>query len=852
MSSPSLSFKAPPKHSGRADSATVVRLLDLPDTVPSGQVERILEAACFYVDLAPREELVAQGNEVEWVYLLLEGRIQQARWDAQPDGSGNGAYSAGAGAQRVSLRYTLQKGAKLGMYDLLYRQSHSVRARALEPARLVAIEADAINRLIYRFPEARSALAPLHRISRLRTIPLLAELNLNTLSYVADACREITVEKDKVIYSAGAPAGQIYLIDRGQVWLQREQADDLWLGNGMAFGFLDRPRSARSRTAAETAVAAASTKLFAIEYDALVGISAMQPDAVGTAQQQQCIETIQRLRVFREFSDEECNRLLGYMSFYLIAGHRHLLMQQGEIGNSMWVLMPNSNATVVALNTHGHEIARSRVQGPTYFNEATLRAQHYLDSTVDAESDSQWLRLHRQDFFVFLRETDPQLASKLTMNVDVEEYLIQEERSRYEWLQDDELLILFRRRHWIVLIRKTFWPLVISVVLIGLWLLLERTVEMRPLWQTVLWSIAGVGIGGYWLWGIIDYLNDFLLITNNRVVRQEKIAFIAELRQSAALRQVQNVDVTTSLVGKLLNYGQVVIQTAGMGGAITFDRVFNPDEVRDLIFDEREKNRMQYKASGKMVIQNILEERLGLTLQMPERVRDGSDDDGGRKTHLTWFQFLREFFVERHLHWSEGNLVVWRKHWIVLLLKIGAPLTLFLGSAVLSVLLLGPFALLEGATAAPALLLGVVAILSTLGGGFWTLWVYLDWRNDSYRIEGNQVIDVEKKPFFFSEDRRTALLEDIENVELRIPTPLHYLLNYGDVELQTAATDGNLTFDSVPQPRTVVEEVRRRIDNYHLQQELDRARRRAEELPDWFELYNRLDPDRPLAEEDER
>jgi hypothetical protein len=124
-----------------------------------------------------------------------------------------------------------------------------------------------------------------------------------------------------------------------------------------------------------------------------------------------------------------------------------------------------------------------------------------------------------------------------------------------------------------------------------------------------------------------------------------------------------------------------------------------------------------------------------------------------------------------------------------------------------------------------------------------------DWRNDTYEIDSKQISDVEKKPLFFSEKRRTALLGEIENIEVNIPSPLHYLLNFGNVRLFTAANQGEFTFDWVPDPRGVSEEIRRRIQLYREQQESNRARQRAQEFPDWFEMYNRLGGDNIVAQE---
>jgi hypothetical protein len=44
----------------------------------------------------------------------------------------------------------------------------------------------------------------------------------------------------------------------------------------------------------------------------------------------------------------------------------------------------------------------------------------------------------------------------------------------------------------------------------------------------------------------------------------------------------------------------------------------------------------------------------------------------------------------------------------------------------------------------------------------------------------------------------------------------------------------------VPDPRGVAVEIQRRIEDFRYRAEMARARQRAQELPDWFEMYNRL------------
>jgi membrane protein YdbS with pleckstrin-like domain len=198
-----------------------------------------------------------------------------------------------------------------------------------------------------------------------------------------------------------------------------------------------------------------------------------------------------------------------------------------------------------------------------------------------------------------------------------------------------------------------------------------------------------------------------------------------------------------------------------------------------------------------------------------------------------------------HLEIRTDDRIIWRKHWVILLGRAFAPLTT----------LLTVLALLIGEQFLPTTLqqfvlpLNILLVLIGLWALGWAAWIVADWRNDTYEIDAKQIADVEKKPLFFSEQRRTALLGEIENIEVTIPSPLHYLFNFGNVRLSTAATQGEFTFDWVPDPRGVSEEIRRRIEVYRYQQENNRARQRAQELPDWFEMYNRLGGDTNLPQQ---
>ncbi len=566
---------------------------------------------------------------------------------------------------------------------------------------------------------------------------------------------------------------------------------------------------------------------------ALVGLTNINPEKAEMELRQARQEALAATAPFARFTSDQRRRLIGYMSHYYLP-IPHLLMQQGELGESLWILMPHSQAILHALE-RGQALQPVRIYGPNFFSELALKVEHPLDSTVEAEAGSQWLRLHHGDFRAFLADAGPHLLSRLELGPAEERFLGHNRaRRRYGWLGAGENLVIFQRRHIIALLRKAS----ISFVLVGILglfaVIFLRRASGEP-WQIMLLATFGLLAVLQFVWAVLDYLNDYILVTNQRIVHQEKLLFFAEWRQAAFLEQVRNVDVKVTFFGNLLNYGNLRIQTAATAGSIGFDYVPNAHNIRAKILEQQSLRQQHYQASSKMIIQNLLEERLGLRLEMPVRVTAGRAE---RAQGPDWLRRVRSWLkLDRPSQPFLADHLVWRKHWLILLGKISGP-AIILAFILLLVSLQGLLPASVGVLVA-ALDMGLAFI--GLGTMAWLAWNVADWRNDTYEIDNKQIADVAKKPLFFAENRRTALLGEIENIEVRMPSPINFLFNFGDVRLQTAATEGLFTFDWVPNPRAVSEEIRRRIEVYRQQQETTRMRQRAEEMPDWFEIYDRLE-----------
>ncbi|MCB0185254.1 MAG: cyclic nucleotide-binding domain-containing protein, partial [Caldilineaceae bacterium] len=439
------------------------------------------------------------------------------------------------------------------LYDLFYSKEYSTRAKQLPGASVIPLRAVAIDRLIYRFPELRNALAPLTAIERLRTIPFLSRLNQVGLGFVADAAEQLSWQADDPIYRAGERAAYLYLINQGQVSLTHPGQPTHWLGNGAAFGFCEE-ESDGAEAYLYGAMATTQTTAFRIDAAALARIMGHELTRWGNLLRNAVERTLAALPLFGAFSDEQRAMVAGFVSYYHIPIN-HLIIQQGELNDSLWVLMPGHEARLHALDREGQALQSTGVIGPAYFGEVALRLEMPADSTVEAEANSHWLRLHVNDLDTLGMLVNENLRRKLKLR-DHDNALMAnlEERRQYAWLQAGEFIVDVCRRHWIVLLRMT-WPaqlLFWSLFLPGtLWSIFAGA----PGWTTWVLLVIGLIVVGQLAWGLLDYFNDYLIVTNRRVVRQEEVILLRQWRQEAALEQIQNVDISTGFWGNLFGFG---------------------------------------------------------------------------------------------------------------------------------------------------------------------------------------------------------------------------------------------------------------------------------------------------------
>lgn len=144
------------------------------------------------------------------------------------------------------------------------------------------------------------------------------------------------------------------------------------------------------------------------------------------------------------------------------------------------------------------------------------------------------------------------------------------------------------RKHWIVLVSWTFWPLLLSLIVLALVDILLAGVisgDVRALVSLVVLALLG-GIS-YWVW--LNWKSAMLTVTDQRVILEEGV--VVRTTKVIPLGRVQDVSTRQTLGGRFLDYGSVEIDTAGAIPNELFTYVAHPEMLRDQVFVLSEQHR---------------------------------------------------------------------------------------------------------------------------------------------------------------------------------------------------------------------------------------------------------------------
>ena len=190
-------------------------------------------------------------------------------------------------------------------------------------------------------------------------------------------------------------------------------------------------------------------------------------------------------------------------------------------------------------------------------------------------------------------------------------------RVKIPWKKDNEHVIYIDRRHILLMMKKQLLPFLflLAILVVRLYQFYSNTFPV-----VIIKVLSIVGIIFLLLWSLFNFLswyNDYVIVTDKRVLKQKILLPLHESRQEALMNMVLSVGVGTGLVSRWFNYGDIIIRT--YAGKLNLSGLRFPQEVSSLI--QAEWFRVKGESYGGEEIntkEKIIKARLGME---PEKCR---------------------------------------------------------------------------------------------------------------------------------------------------------------------------------------------------------------------------------------
>lgn len=481
----------------------------------------------------------------------------------------------------------------------------------------------------------------------------------------------------------------------------------------------------------------------------------------------------------------------------------------------------------------GKEFLASLVAGD-YFGEEALFENRKRSATITAAEDTTLLFLSRKNFDELLTQY-PKLKPNFLVAIKSRQLA---RKMQFKWLGPKEVIYFMARRHQILLYQALIVPvltLVIPIVTI-IWGYLAAATTPIALGVIIL-----IGIILWIIWNVVDWGNDYYIVTNQRVILLEKVVGIYDSRQEAPLGSILSVGVETDMLGRSLDYGNVIVRT--FVGKIELDDVDHPAQAADMIREYWERAKTRGVQAQKDAMKNAIRSKLGLPVvtkppdELPPLVVEDKDR---HKRSMAWIAFSNLF----KLRVEQSGTVIYHKHLFVLVQQLWKPALIILGliGFMISravILISSPdltFFKVDMSTGRITLDTIMMSLLLLIFPFFlWLVWEYVDWRNDIFMVTPEEIVDLDKRPFG-KEERRAAPLDNILSTEYERIGILGNLFNFGTVFISVGGT--KLSFQDVLDPPGVQADINRRRVARLAKKAEDSAAGDRERMATWIAAYH--------------
>lgn len=540
------------------------------------------------------------------------------------------------------------------------------------------------------------------------------------------------------------------------------------------------------------------------------------------------IAFLKKIHLFHGLEEDEYAAIAEEMQEEAVA-KGGVVFQQGKKADSFYLIYGGSVRIVRRQNNK--EIQLARLVREDYFGEMALVEKRTRSATVVALADTLLLVLSRQNFEKLYKQK-PDL--KLNLSVAIRSRQLARQLL-FKWLRPDEVVYFLARKHPVILYQSLGLPILAFVVPIGLF---YGWFAIAPFFIVGLAAwLSLIAVIGWIIWLVVDWGNDYYIVTNQRVVWLEKVVGIYDSRQESPLSTVLSVGIEANPLGRALDFGDVIVRT--FVGKIPFSHVTHPHQAARMIEEYWQRTREAAVGLEKEAMKDAIRKRLGIPIP-PKSKTDTASPAPPVPKGANLLRMLGSNTLK--LRYESGDTVIYRKHWVVLIMEAWMPVLGML--AVIGLFFQRLYQLIRtpgevfisfnGGISVDAWAGALLILLLVLFG--WFVYRVMDWSNDKFEVTSEQIIDLDKKPFG-TETRNAAQLENILGTEYRRIGLLGNIFNFGTVYITVGGT--KFAFEDVIDPAAVQSDINRRRAARADKKKQAEVTAERERMAEWLATYHK-------------
>lgn len=544
-------------------------------------------------------------------------------------------------------------------------------------------------------------------------------------------------------------------------------------------------------------------------------------------------EFLKKLTIFEGLTDEELADLLPYCKQYDFK-QGAIVAYQGDSADSLFIVRQGRLGAFTVDITGVTTDKRPYLPGQ-YFDDTWLISPKTHPATLRAEMDGRLIKLRGEDFLGFLTnhpEANLDLSQAAWDEIDRTPLAAPtaKEFKRLRLLPDEVVEFESRRSGWL-LAGSLLLPLVLLFVIPFVTLFILRSLTGQLGRGIILISLlTALPVLTWVIFRYLNWANDYLLITNRHLVQREFELTTLRVRiVKIPLDRVQSITVVKpNVLETVLNIGTLRVTTGAQEAALVFDRVRNPQGAAGALTRVQRASSNVESGRSREALRQSLEQYFNVAPPLAEVQLEEPEDapPPGRSRP----GFLRRSTTRPVI----STTLTYGRHWVVLVRRSWWVVILGFVLFFTARYVLLSFPEYQG-PAASVIIVGLFLVIA-----FLFFYYYENWANDVFQVTENQVVDIDRGPFGFTENRKTADLTNIQNVQAISPSFWATIFGYGRVVIDTAGASAEIVFEDVTNPAEIQSEIFRRRDLLRQQQSARDAVTRREEMTLMLDVYQQV------------